>query len=387
MRYIVCVSLPGFYIRHAPRADEAGPLAVVWDRKILDLDLELEARGLRVGMPLDTARSLVDRLYTWEWTETATRDPAEDWLWHLVPFSDFIQPLGHHAAAMDLSHHPQPGAILRDLEIALAEELNQPFKLGIGASIWLAELSLGAGLDRDWVENPSAILRPYRLDSTRLLSMAEVDRLQYLGCVSFADLQKIPYALLIKHFGRDAERIHAVAWGRWPESPQPAFPPHSHSVQVHYDPPCEDRQRIDEDLQRMAQELGEKLVELDLQSEELTLYLQPEEGPVLSFQRTFKKPIFNQRSALVAFRLITEPFLFQPILRLKYLLKRTNPSLRKQRRLCISETTKTRQQQLEAMIQRLNRGIGESQILKANEIVPPREQQIYQMWLKRLGHG
>jgi nucleotidyltransferase/DNA polymerase involved in DNA repair len=406
--YILYAELRGFYIQGF--AQERGPVLVVKERKVLDANGPALRRGVRVGMPLSVAKALVEAPRVVEWKPEDYEELAEKWLDIASLHCAVIEPEGQASAYFDFSDQPEP-------QISAARMLAQMQReTGL-------EVNCAAAPNKQVARLAAAPLRPFldeyegeaegeelaRLcqlifgveaglpvpeqvfDAKRYLASQTVDRLglghelserlQFLGCRTGLDVQRLPWAVLCKQFGAQAEQVRAAVDGRKGEPVRSLYPKSSLRAERAFESAVENAQELQHALADLAGELGERLKAQESQAHDVRLAFENETGSWEVRERRFVRAAHDRASVLNALQLLASEAPGQPAVRLVAQALRlekvqaNQPELWGARSVC----------EPVAALNQLQSRFGSESVRRANELPVPRRVQLLREW--RLATG
>jgi DNA polymerase-4 len=299
MRHILWLEWEGFYA-----AEGAGAVAVVRDKTVLDVSQAAKRMGVRPGMDVPQLRSLAPdcRMHDWHAEEYAERQRA--WLDICAEFTGILEPIDQHIAALDLTDHPNRLDITDRLIRDLVKAVRRPLKYGSAPSKWIAKLAaLGNDLGGA-VQYPEAFLAPLPVACLLPVEEAHRQRLEFLGYRSIGDVAGIPGDILRDQFGEAGLTIAQAARGGQYEPVRALYPLNSLRECFFFESPVEDWQALGAAISLLADRIDRRIE--GLQSSNVELSIESEDGTVDVYARRFTKPIHNRLSAVAALRLLLD---------------------------------------------------------------------------------
>lgn len=321
---VLYVRVEGFYVRELARRGEAGPVVVHNEGRVLDAAEEVALRGVHPGMPVGQARALLREARHLPLAPDDYREASRRWLDALVPFSDRIEPLSLHEAAVDLSGHPRAEEIGRRA-VAKVAEREPRLAVGWGAGVWLARLAADrrrAGAFAD----PAGFLSPLPVSDLPISPRATA-RLAGLGCATIADAARLSRATLRSQFRDEGELIHLAARGLLCERPRALYPEDALSRSVLFEGGEDSLENIFVAVGELAGEIGGRLAEAERETPDLSLHIEYEAGGETR-SRTFARAIDGPRALYAALRLLIGDGFGEPV----YAIRAVLPDLRRPRR-------------------------------------------------------
>jgi len=379
MHYFVCVRLDSFYARELTRQvpDLERETFVVLDGKtVLDASDDATAKGVVQGMPCSQAKALLASARYIERNHDDFKKAQIDWLNVLTSFTDVIEPLDQHEAIFDLSNHPRSVEVA-ELAIAALAAKSPRVVSGFGESKWIARLALEFG--RSFNEtDPTQFLSALPVHSLTLLSTEAREKLILLGYRDVGSLRAIPLEVLSGQFGTEGLLIHRLARAQHFEPVEPLYPERSISGQFHFQGSTDCLETVAAGYAALARKLGDKLNASDQETSDLVLHIECELS-VITFTRTFSKPICNYLSLLASVRLLLEDKIKEPV----YSIRATLPNLKRARRVQngLFLQSSDNERRLTKAVLNVHSVFGQTSLCRGSEIELPRRVRL----LKELG--
>ncbi len=401
MRYVLCLRLENFYVRHAerslpyPHADSAPlgsgvgshpkSLCVVREKRVLDADDTALLKGVTPGMTERQARAILSGGIFLQWDEDSYRKAQQDWLDRCLPFTGVIEPSDQHEAFLDLSLHPSP----RDIALQLQQALDHPAKLGAASSKWLASLAAGSAptghLFDDAAMDPEGFLKRLPVSVLTPVAVAQRERLAFLGYRLIGEVAKIPLQVLKGQFGNDALAIRQAAMGRLSQPVEAVYPPKSLTESLTFEGGTDSALALDDGLVSLSSVLGERLVSVEKQGTEVRLYVELESGRTLSMRRRFNKAVRCRQSAVSALRLMIPRELGETVVSLRVLMPDLQRVPRVQRDLTGHTPDAYRKASAEAALKSVKTVFGDKAVVQGGEIEIPRRIRVLKEWKESTG--
>ncbi|HVL39968.1 MAG TPA: hypothetical protein VM328_11315, partial [Fimbriimonadaceae bacterium] len=316
MHYFLHVRLERFYSSTFSEVHPdllGGPIVIHREKRVLDFSHEVEAAGLRVGMPLSEAKAILRDARFVAWEEEPYRDAQFRWLDLLCEFSDVIEPRAQHEAFVDLTGHPDPVIPAINLRNALTERLGLTGRIGLGSTKWMAELAAGEhrvpGIPeelslRSPLDHPEQYLADRDVGDLLPIPARDLERLRFLGYKRIGQVCQIPPHLLREQFGAGAMPIRQACRGRLFEPVRAAYPENTLQERLEFNGAISDVSALADSLHVIAQQMGKRLREIDSEGNELLAFLELEDHEPLRLRREFMKPMSCARGVYAGLRLL-----------------------------------------------------------------------------------
>ncbi|MBC8066003.1 MAG: hypothetical protein H7Y17_14310 [Chlorobia bacterium] len=374
--YIAFIRLAGFYANALQLASDVS-CVIAREKQVLDLNERAGQRGVTVLMSLSEAKTLLGKDgHFVEWAEEPYRLAQSSWLDICTRYSDCIEPLDQHEAFVDLSNHPNP----YDIQEHLRQELKQldcGVKIGASSCRWIAQAAATHS-------SLLAIHDPQRFIARLPVHELPIDSqhrkcLDLLGCRFIGEVATMPMDVLRKQFGKAAFDIKRYAKGQGEAKVSASYPANTMADRFRFDGGASDLQVFDNGLKHLSSSLGLKLVEADLSSEFLEVWLEDEDGDIAPFERRFTKPIGSPASLLISLRLL----IGSPKKSISTLRVRVG-QLKKKKRVQTSleslVTGASHHVAAESALAHVKAAFGDVSIVKGSEIIAPRWKQVRTAW-------
>ena len=388
MRYILHLTLEGFFIRHVAQ-NRSGPLAVVRNGIVLDINKEARARGMSVGMEKRTARSIVHEAEYIPWQEDKYEEAQRQWLDLCIDFTGIIEPEEQNSAFLDLSGHPSPIDVSEKLIRTLAQETGLQIFYGSSCSKWIAKLASAVGDCGSAAIDPAQFLAPQPVSKLAPVSTEHRQRLNFLGYRTIGDILTIPQEILRQQFGPEGLFIAKAARGDFMDPPRAVYPKDSLIESLIFDGPVESLETVDLALKDLALRVATRLSSKSQQGQELEVSLETEDSQIHRQKRRFSKPIHNHPSALASLRLITNDLLTssqssalspQPLTAIRLQMTNLKHNREKQKELIGHVHTNDA-----SAFQHVRTVFGDSAVLLGGDIPVPRRVKVLREWKNAIG--
>lgn len=386
MRYILCVRLANFYVRGLTGRAGGRPLVVLRDKQVLDSDSQAAEKGVFPGMSERQARAIVESAAFVPWDSEEHTQAQIEWLDRCTPYTDAIEPSDQHEAFLELSQHPQPHQIAKQL----AQTLELPASLGAAGSRWLASLAADFAppghLFDHAVTEPADFLKGLPVECLTPVPCEHRERLAFLGYRKIGEIALLPMSVLQSQFGKDALTIRQAALGRLYQPVEPTYPPDSLSESLALEGGANNSQSIDDALGLLAGRLGERLISAERQSRELKLFVEMESGQLLALKRRFNKPIRCRLSALASLRLLLPADLDEPVVRLRALVPALERAPKLQRSLegRLGDTGR-KGEAVEIALKSVRTVFGDQAVVEGRHLNQPRRVLVIREWKESTG--
>ena len=377
MHYLAFLQLEGFYVRTLQSAGvrAANGLVIHREKRVIDADSVARERKVAVGQSLAEARALAEGASFITFDPEAYRAAQTEWLTRCAQATHRLEPADFHTAFLDLSLHPDPLRVLRNLT-----EILPPFRVGLGRSRWVAEVAVE--FDRPDQTSLYDALFVADLSVHRLLPATpeERDRLHFLGYRTIGDVAQIPLEVLRAQFGESAHRILSAAKGGGDAQVHAQWPPRSVSAFLAFDGPPECESVLREGLKALASDAAEELDRRDLRGDQVILHLETETG-IETRQRTFTKSLQSIGSIYTAISLTLGDLPQNPILSITLRLPELKPARRVQLELeGNGRSRRDAEAVISAAFQHVRTVFGDGAIQVASQVVEPRRKRVLKAW-------
>lgn len=292
MHWYLYVRLERFYVT-CLREREGGSdhgIILFRDKQVWDCSENVAKLGVRVGIPLSEARALArGSCYFREFQPHEFDESKKKWLDICVNMSDRIQTDDPHEAWIDLSNHPRPCEMAKQL----LKELNAAgyqARCALANSLWVGSLALDLD-DRPFVDvkDSKEYLASVGIDRLYPVEPLIRERLAFLGYRRIGDLRVVPAFVLRRHFGRAQSIIVSTCRGYGGAIFRANYPPKSIQTSICFDFPLNDRQTLDHAIDKLVHEISGKLRNQDKQVQKLTLLLEQEDWSVTKLSHMLSK--------------------------------------------------------------------------------------------------
>lgn len=356
-----------------------GPVAVVRDGIVLDLNPIARQRGISVGMESRTARAIAHEIEILQWEADPFREEQERWLELCTEFTGIIEPDDQHSTYLDLSGHPNPTDVAEKLVRTLVAKTGLAVRYGAARSKWLAQLSSDVGDCGVAIRDPREFLTSLSVSRLTPLQPETRERLIFLGYRTVGQLFDIPPEILRQQFGQESLLIERAAKGELTDAVLPVYPKDSIIESLIFEGPVELLETLDQAFKDLAQRVGIRLAERSLQGQELEVSLELEERQK-HLKRRFSKPIHNPLSALASLKLILERAIDEPVVAIRLRLRNLQPNKEKQKALLGPGKAMD-----PAAFHYVRSVFGDKAVQLGSEIAVPRRVRVLREWKNALG--
>lgn len=377
MHYIVWITVGGFYTQ---RYEE--PVVIHHQNHVIEASNELQLRGIGAGLPLKQARALVGSARFVEYEPADYVNESKTWMNCLLSYTDHLQTDGQAAAWIDISPHPDPDFILRQLLADLSTKFTYRLNFGVGRSRWIAKLAHQYPFNLDSIKKPAEYLAHHPIHEISFLTPEISEKLQFLGYHTCGDLQKIPRHILLKQFGHEAEIIHQAAFGGHQETVQRNFPDRSASASLSFEAPIQDTAQLESALKTLSAELAKKLSIDSTFTHKLMLILETENGIFESLERTFHQPLYSMLGILNALNLMFLNHTFKEFHSIRVILI----DLKNKTEIQQSFNASNRMEVVSAL-DTIHIAYGKNSVRLASELKPSWKQTFLKQWMASLGNA
>ncbi|MDR3691133.1 MAG: hypothetical protein P4L46_17260 [Fimbriimonas sp.] len=381
MSYILWVEIEGFYVDH--HESEGRPLIVGRDKKVLDANLLAKKHGARIGMEVRQAKAVVSdcRIENWEPEPYLPRRNA--WLDVCTEFTGVIEPIDQHIAALDLTAHPNPFDVTERLVRELVRQTRLNVRYAAAPSVWIAQVAAeNEDLGRA-IEAPERFLAPLPVKHLIPASIEARNRLAFLGYRTIGDVSKLPLATLQAQFGEEALVIQASVQGRHFLPAHALYPQDSLRDCLLFDGAVEVWESIDLGLKTLADRIGRRLSERGMQSSQLAMKVETEEG-LLTKERRFTKPIGNPLTAHIAMRLLIQDEIASPVLGIHVTLTDLEKTRHRQDEI-VGFTLRSKRTDPASAIGYVRTVFGDQSVRLGSQIEVPRRVRVLKEWQNATG--
>lgn len=387
---ILFVDIPRFLVSAHRRAEPSlndKPLLVHRDRKVLDRCELAKHAGVRLGMSLTEARSMLGpELVCCEFEADLYAPIQREWLELATEYADALEPTAEPGAAyLDLSPHPFPALVAKRFLAALAE-LGHRVRACLSPTKWVSRALVPAeGLREvqlpgmELVREPVGRLLPVLPDTRQ--------RLEFLGYRRIGEVQRLSMETLRAQFPEEALIIQQAANGAWNEPVLPLYPLHSRADRFVFSPAIDDAERLERAFRRLAKRFAQHLSDRDEQGNllELWVHYEGESAPFVA-SRTFSRPLSRAREIMSGLLLLYPPGeagQSAPISEIRVRMRELKPTSRRQ---TILPGLPLRDDQAgEVALTRIRQKFGQGAVLRATEVSLPRRKAVLKAWGDAVG--
>ena len=303
MSYFLWVEIEGFYVEHYDIREQ--PLIVEREKVVLDANALARQRGVRLGMEVRQAKAVVSECVVQNWEPELYQPRRNAWLDVCTNFTGVIEPIDQHIAALDLSGHPNPLDVTEQIVRDLVSKTKLNVHYGAAPSVWIAKLAADREDLGRAIASPTQFLSKLPVADLLPASEESRNRLTFLGYRTIGEIANLPLSTLQGQFGEEALIILAAAQGRHFQPVHALYPLDSLHECLIFDGAVEVWEAVDEGLRSLADRIGRRLTEKNMQGSKLTIKIDMEER-TLTKERRFTKPIHNPLTALIALRLLIQ---------------------------------------------------------------------------------
>lgn len=429
MRYYLHLSLHRFYalaLAQHQASLRATPFLIEEKGVVVDLSLEAELEGIRKGMGLNEARSILPEVRVIPYEVSDYTEAQMAWLDACLLYSGVIEPGKPDEAWIDLSGHPDPGWIAEELvrevrrlsgclvrgAIAsrkwvarLASSLSQPV-IGLsepdseeivevfGEAGWTKETlrerkggsfgrmhrPLGASLPV--ISDVFAFLDPIPTRCLEPVSLIHRARLEFLGFRTIGQVARAPIAVLRRHFGADGIAIREAAMGGVSDTVRALYPPDSVTVSRCFEGGCSDAVALESALWETAASLASALRDRDRIGADLIGVIELE-ADRFRLRRRMAKPM---QAATVLFRAMQqmmrggEADWSKGIWSWRWMMPWLKSARSRQTAFHTMPNIADKQARAEQVIGGLNAAFGPNRVLRAGDVPETRRQRVLRIW-------
>ncbi len=317
MRYILYLNIDGLYARHQT-PDPKVPWVLFKEKTVLDASESARRHGVVPGMGLAEARAILHGEGSFkEWSAEQFVATQEIWLDLCAKCTNAIEPESQHSGWLDLSGHPEPFIVCRQLKEMLCRQFGNQIQMGLGKWKWLSKLSARVchpntpfDLWQQTMEcclfNTDDFLSPISVIHLDPLESEYRDRLLFLGYSTIGQTKSLPYNLLKSQFGRSAHKIQQLISGTYFDQVIPIYPKLSLGFSFYFPNAAETVDQLLTGIHSVSKRLHFELQKKDLHGTDVMIELEYANDCKESLQRRFVKPIYSQKSIYFALNLLVK---------------------------------------------------------------------------------
>lgn len=373
---VVWLEWDGFYADYS--LDQ--PQVVVRDRLVLDANAAARSHKIEPGMGVPLVRTLCPGCLHKAWLESDTTEKQSQWLDVCVSFSDRIEPIDGHIAAVDLTGHPDPLDIASRLNSRLMKELPHRLSYGFGPVKWLARLAMRHEVGTLALREPAAFLSVLPVCDLLPVDPEHRERLLALGCKTVGEVAALPVSVLRSQFGKDGASVALAARGQTPDPVNPSYPKGSLRESFLFDGAVDDAESLDRALYATAKRIAARLK--GRQSAHVRLEAKGEDGRIKTTERRLTRPVHNAPTLLAAARaLLAQSRLCEPVSALCLQLSNLEQANAVQEGFFVQKVDRGAQQ----VVSGLNDAFGEGAVTLAAKVEVPRRQLVIKEWQRATG--
>ncbi|MBV6459748.1 MAG: DNA polymerase IV [Fimbriimonadaceae bacterium] len=429
MRYYLHISLHRFFaLALASRQPslKGSPFVIDADGTVLDLSLEAEIQGVRKGMGLSEARSILPEVRVISYVAAEYEEARATWLDACLLFSNVIEPGEPDEAWIDLTGHPDPAWIAEELVCEVRRASGCLVRAAIAPRKWVARLASsisqpviglaepeineiaevfgesgwtkatlkerkGGGFGRAMrrfeaslpvISDVFAFLDPIPTRHLEPVALTHRARLEFLGFRTIGQVARASVAVLRRHFGVEGTAIREAAMGGASDAVRAIYPPDSVSVKRTFEGGCRDAVVLDSALRETAARLACELSERDRVGADLIGVIESETGRI-RLQRRMAKPM---QAAAPLFRAMQQMMLGQEenwsegIWGWRWTMPGLQPTKRRQVAFRTMPNVPDKQARAEQAMGGLNAAYGPNRVLRAADVPETRRQRVLRIW-------
>jgi nucleotidyltransferase/DNA polymerase involved in DNA repair len=303
VHYILYLVLEGFFVQiKAP--DRAGPVAVLRDKTVLDVNPTARQRGITPGMEKRTARAVAHETQFYIWEEDTYEEAQAKWLDLCTEFTGIIEPEEQNSAYLDLSAHPNPIDVSEKLIRTLVQKTGLRAIYGSSLSKWIARLASKHGDCGSAAIDPAKFLSGLPISQLTPVSAEHRQRLNFLGYRTIGEVLTIPEGNLCQQFGAEGLFIAKAAKGDFGDPVSSMYPRDSLIETIIFDGAVDSTEAIDHALKSLSTRIAKRLSNKNLQGQEVTFGVEFENGKAKQLTRRFSKSIHNFPGSLASLRIL-----------------------------------------------------------------------------------
>jgi hypothetical protein len=352
------------------------PSVCLKNHQVFDLNTAAWIKGVMLGMRMHQLRGLVpDCVYVEHRSDVERRNR---WLDVCAEYSSAVEVISETCAAVDLSAHPQPYQVARDVTAHLHEMRLGKLVSGAGPCKWLAQVSADLGRPLTPL-NVAEFLHPLPVTKLAPVDVADRERLHFLGYKSVGAVACLSLEALTVAFGKRAIRISQAAKGMVRDRVQSNYPPDQVAVERHFSSPVQDFEQVRLVLKQLSTALVSKLD--GRQATQIELIWTDDDGCEHSRTRAYKRPIVDVSSVIASAGSLLLDEGCTGFTRLAMRLGKVEPIQLQQ----IDTFSLANRQNPEERTRVLNDAFSSASIIKAANIQTSRREQVLQLWKKATG--
>ena len=379
MHYILHLTLEGFFVRHFT-SGQSGPIAVLRDGFVLDVNPDARQRGIRVGMEKRTARTIAQETLFFPWEEDRYEEVQRQWLDICTVYTGVIEPDGQGSAYLDLSGHPNPVDVSEKLIRVLVQEEGLQVRFGAASTKWVALLSSQTGDCGVAIRDPILFLSTLPVSKLLPVAPENRERLSFLGYRKIGQIHDIPLKVLREQFGPEGAVIAKAAKGAIYQPVHPRYPRNSLIESLIFEGSVDSLEALDLALKELSERVAKRLSKDNLQGQELEVILELENSEYKRYKRRFSKPIYNKLGSLASFRLLLEGAFTKPVCAIRIQMTNLQPREEKQKTLLSHERAKD-----QSGFNYIRTVFGEQSVQLGSNILVPRRVRVLREWKNAIG--
>lgn len=305
MQWVCYIEIQGFYAaaaRAAGLGKEGRPLAVLRDGRLFDGCGEALAAGAVLGAPAHRLLRDLPQAAQVEWEAIETGAHARAWWDRCVAHTPYVEPVEPHQVFLAL---PTPGnGFPRSLQREVAALLAEAAAFGFTAFAGVAPSRLVARA----AALACRLLHPHGNPQSRFVNQGDEGqflaplplsflplptdvgrRLRQLGLTTIGEAARIAEGEWVRQLGPQGRLVALWSRGIDREPVKPSYPPRQLVERRSFAPEVRDRDRLEQELGRMAVVLARQLAAGGEGCQQLSLQIERNGGPALRAERTLQR--------------------------------------------------------------------------------------------------
>lgn len=379
---VACLLLPWFVIEAEVRRrpELAGrPVGVHARGRLEALSREAEAAGLRVGQAAGQAGAICPDAVLLPYDANLYAALQEQVLARCADYVPAIEPASLTDLFLDLSRTPLAVEVMRDTA-ATVEGLGFTCRWGLGPNKLVAKI---AARERSGTVVAEGEARAFlaRLPLARLWPLEDkvITHLEDLGLTMIGLLQRVPAAMLARHFGTRAKQLIELAQGTDRAPLHASYPPAALEARAVL-PEAEDRTAVEAALRELAARVAVELEARHQTCRRIALRLETETR-TFARQRTLLHPTAEAAEVLLAAEhLLATAETKEPITALRLRAEELSRRAEVQLSLLEDREAEGARDGLAAAVARIRREFGEGGARWAGEWERPRRERVLACW-------
>jgi nucleotidyltransferase/DNA polymerase involved in DNA repair len=370
-------------------------VAVHHEKRVIDLNQHAEALGLKQGMALAEAKTLLkDAGSLFAYEPETYRAPQKRFLDRLAQFGDRIEPGMPHEAWIDLSKHPRAESVAWEIQSELKQAGYVSVRMGFASSKWLAQLCSCEPLPEqridweltacEWLSRPDEVLKDRPLQALTCLPYEVIARLKFLGYRRIGEVAALPLKVLKQQFGDSAWKIRDAAQGLLSDPVLGVYPEQRAIARLEISEGVIDQEGINAVLRKLAERLGDRLQDQDEYASDVRMWMRFESGAERKLSRTFSKPMSTASQVMTGLKLML-PVMLEPVVEVRVELPGLKKNVRKQRQLDAGHDPRERKLSAEVAFTAIRKVYGDHAVQVAVDLPQPRRVKVLRAWSDATG--